>query len=78
MVFHAILRHISNHSLCAISSRELSVSAILYAFSNYGFRFILLLIFLILHSSLRIPPQQNGNELDSAINWSSSCPAGTY
>ena len=35
MVFHAILRQISNFRFCAISSRELTVCAIFYAFSNY-------------------------------------------
>ena len=38
MVFHAILRHISNYCICAISSLELSVRAIFYAFSNYTSR----------------------------------------
>ena len=83
MLFNGIsryLRQILKYRFCTISSRELSVRAIFYAISNYGFRLILLLnlIFFILRSSLRIPTQQNGNELDSAINWSSSCPAGTY
>ena len=36
MVFHAIMRQISNHCFCAISLLELSVCAIFYAFSNYA------------------------------------------
>ena len=36
MLFHAILRLISNYCFCAISSRELFVCAIFYAFSNYA------------------------------------------
>ena len=35
MVFHAILRQISNFCFCATSSRELAVCAIFYAFYNY-------------------------------------------
>ena len=36
IVFHAILWHISNYNFCSISSHELSVCAIFYAFYNYG------------------------------------------
>ena len=36
MVFHAIFCQILNYCFCAISSRELYVCAIIYAFSNYG------------------------------------------
>ena len=43
MAFHTILRQILNFGFSAISSHELSVCAIFYVFSNYGFRFILLL-----------------------------------
>ena len=35
IVFHAIIRQISNYCFCAISSCELSVCAIFYAFSSY-------------------------------------------
>ena len=35
LVFHAILRLILNYSFCAISSCELSVCSIFYAFYNY-------------------------------------------
>ena len=35
MIFHAILRQILKYRFCAISSRELSVCAIFYAFYNY-------------------------------------------
>ena len=39
MVYHAILSQISNYCFRAISSRELSVCAIFYVFSNYAFEY---------------------------------------
>ena len=36
ILFHTILRQISNYRFCAFSSRELSVFAIFYAFYNYA------------------------------------------
>ena len=35
MIFHAILRQILKYCVCAISTREFSVCAILYVFYNY-------------------------------------------